>query len=105
MKKNHLFCNLLENIIFLHSFLCFFTVSCSRSPHYVHLDETNVHAHCTLIPLAQEKNRISWRSIFGQNRHEMGQLFSQLHDEFSKEVGMKWGLERGDSIRETGARH
>ena len=72
---------------------------------YVHLDETNVHAHCTLIPLAQEKNRISWRSIFGQNRHEMGQLFSQLHDEFSKEVGMKWGLERGDRIRETGARH
>ena len=72
---------------------------------YVHLDETNVHAHCTLIPLDQEKNRISWRSIFGQNRHEMGQLFSQLHDEFSKEVGMKWGLERGDSIRETGARH
>ena len=48
---------------------------------YVHLDETNVHAHCTLIP------------------------FDQEHDEFSKEVGMKWGLERGDSIRETGARH
>lgn len=72
---------------------------------YVHLDETNVHAHCTLIPLDREKNRISWRSIFGQNKHEMGQLFSQLHDEFSKEVGMKWGLERGDRIRETGARH
>ena len=72
---------------------------------YVHLDETNVHAHCTLIPLNQEKNRISWRSVFGQNRYEMGQLFSQLHDEFSKDVGMKWGLERGDSIRETGARH
>ena len=72
---------------------------------YVHLDETNVHAHCTLIPFDQERNRISWRSIFGQNRHEMGQLFSKLHDEFSKEVGMKWGLERGDSIRETGARH
>ena len=72
---------------------------------YVHLDETNVHAHCTLIPLDREKNRISWRSIFGQNKYEMGQLFSQLHDEFSKDVGMKWGLERGDSIRETGARH
>lgn len=72
---------------------------------YVHLDETNVHAHCTLIPLDQKKNRISWRSVFGQNRYEMGQLFSQLHDEFSKEVSMKWGLERGDSIRETGARH
>ena len=72
---------------------------------YVHLDETNVHAHCTLIPLDQQKNRISWRSVFGQNRYEMGQLFSQLHDEFSKKVGMRWGLERGDSIRETGARH
>ena len=72
---------------------------------YVHLDETNVHAHCTLIPMDREKNRISWRSVFGKNRYEMGQLFSNLHDAFSKEVGMKWGLERGDSIRETGARH
>ena len=72
---------------------------------YVHLDETNVHAHCTLIPMDKEKNRISWRSVFGQNRYEMGQQFSNLHDAFSKEVGMKWGLERGDSIRETGARH
>ena len=72
---------------------------------YVHLDETNVHAHCTLIPVDKEKNRISWRSIFGQNSFEMGRIFSQLHDEFSKEVGKKWGLERGNSIRETGARH
>ena len=72
---------------------------------YVHLDETNVHAHCTLIPMDQEKNRISWRSVFGKNRYKMGQLFSNLHDAFSKEVGMKWGLERGDSIRETGAKH
>ena len=72
---------------------------------YVHLDETNVHAHCTLIPVDKDKSRISWRPVFGQNRFEMGEKFSQLHDEFSKEVGMKWGLERGDSIRETGARH
>ena len=72
---------------------------------YVHLDETNVHAHCTLIPMGQEKNRISWRSVFGQNKYEMGKVFSMLHDDFSKEVGMKWGLERGSNKAETGARH
>ena len=72
---------------------------------YVHLDETNVHAHCTLIPMDQEKNRISWRSVFGQNKYEMGKVFSMLHDDFSKEVGLKWGLERGSNKAETGARH
>ena len=72
---------------------------------YVHLDETNVHAHCTLIPMDYEKNRISWRSVFGQNKYEMGKVFSMLHDDFSKEVGMKWGLERGSNKAETGARH
>ena len=72
---------------------------------YIHLDETNVHAHCTLIPMDQEKNRISWRSVFGQNKYEMGKVFSMLHDDFSKEVGMKWGLERGSNKAETGARH
>ena len=72
---------------------------------YVHLDETNVHAHCTLIPMDQEKNRISWRSVFGQNKYEMGKVFSMLHDDFSEEVGKKWGMERGSNKAETGARH
>ena len=71
---------------------------------YVHLDEKNVHAHCTLIPVDAEKNRISWRSVFGQNSFEMGRVFSQLHDDFS-EVGKKWGLERGSNMAETKARH
>ena len=72
---------------------------------YVHLDETNVHAHRTLIPMDKEKNCISWRSVFGQNKYEMGKIFSMLHDDFSKEVGKKWGMERGSNKAETGARH
>ena len=72
---------------------------------YVHLDETNVHAHCTLIPMDKERNRISWRSAFGQNKYEMGKIFSTLHDDFSKEVGKRWGMERGSNKAETGARH
>lgn len=72
---------------------------------YVHLDETNVHAHCTLIPVNMEQNRISWRTVFGINPHEEKQTFYRLHDEYANVVGTKWGLERGDSIKETGARH
>lgn len=70
---------------------------------YAHLDETNVHAHCTLIPVDKQQNRISWRTVFGKNKYEG--RFSELHDRFAEEVGHKWGFERGDSVKETGARH
>lgn len=70
---------------------------------YVHLDELNVHAHCTLIPMNKEKNKISWRTVFGKNKYEG--KFDYYHDRFAEEVGKKWGLERGDSVKETGARH
>lgn len=70
---------------------------------YVHLDEMNVHAHCTLIPVDKEKNKISWRTVFGKNKYEG--KFGYYHDRFAEVVGKKWGLERGDSVKETGARH
>ena len=69
----------------------------------VHLDETNPHVHCTLLPI-NEKNRFSWISYFGNHKEECRKIFRELHDEFAK-VNAKYGLERGDDIRVTGAKH
>ncbi len=61
---------------------------------YVHLDETNVHAHCTLIPLDLEKNSISWRSIFGQNKHDKRELVNDVNQLEGRKVGIVLKQER-----------
>ena len=70
----------------------------------VHLDETNPHVHCTILPINPEKNRVSWGYRFGYHKEEGRKIFKDLHDEFAK-VNAKYGLERGDDIRVTGAKH
>lgn len=70
----------------------------------VHLDETNPHVHCTVLPVNPEKNRLSWGFFFGYHKEEGRKIFKELHDEFAK-VNAKYGLERGDDIRVTGAKH
>lgn len=72
---------------------------------YVHLDETNVHAHCTVIPVAEVKGkpRISFNKAFWGLR-DKGTKLTALHDSLAK-VNERWGLERGDKIAETGAKH
>ena len=73
----------------------------------VHLDETNPHVHCTVLPLT-EKNRFSFKKIFtkGVNTREaLVEYMESLHTEYAEEVGLKYGMERGDSIKETGAVH
>ena len=72
---------------------------------YVHLDETNPHCHCTVIPVDEEKKKISWTSVFGKNPTEEGITFSRLHNELFTEVNSHWGLDRGSNKAETGARH
>lgn len=72
---------------------------------YVHLDEKNPHCHCTVVPVDQSKNRISWKSVFGDGREAESANMTRLHNELVKEVGEKWGLERGDSKEETKAKH
>lgn len=72
---------------------------------YVHLDEKNPHAHCTLVPVDKERNRIFWVSVFGKNRFEEGANMPQQHNAFEAEVGRKWGLERGSNMEETKAKH
>lgn len=73
---------------------------------YVHLDETSPHAHCTVLPIDEEKNIISWKKRFGGKTLEEGrESFRKRHDRFYEEVGKKWGLDRGSDKRETGAKH
>ncbi len=69
----------------------------------VHLDEKNPHIHCTLVPV-NEKNKISYHSVFGQSKEQARKIFLDLHDEVGK-INEKWGLERGTDINTTGARH
>lgn len=72
---------------------------------YVHLDETNPHVHCSVIPFDEEKQCISWKKVFGTNRSEGAAFLSQLHDEIVEEVNSKYGMERGSSKSETMAKH
>lgn len=71
---------------------------------YVHLDEKSPHIHCTLIPV-NDKNRISWRDVFGARLNDGRAKFTALHDLFFEEMNSKWGLERGSNVAETGAKH
>lgn len=69
----------------------------------VHLDEKNPHIHCTLVPV-NEKNKLSFGDLFGHNALECKHVFKDLHDEAAK-VNEKYGLERGENINVTGAKH
>ena len=81
----------------------------------VHLDETNPHIHVAMVPLTRE-GKLSYTELFGGSREQAAaqdisfqqaksNYAKQLHTDFFDEVGKKWGLDRGDSIEETGAVH
>ena len=38
-------------------------------------------------------------------REALSEYMDNLHTEYAEEVGLKYGMERGDSIKETGAVH
>ncbi len=70
----------------------------------VHLDETNPHIHCTLVPITKY-GKLSWVDFFNaKTKYNFSKHLNQLHDELAK-VNEKWGLKRGDSVARTGARH
>ena len=70
----------------------------------VHLDETNPHAHCTLMPI-NEKGEFKFKEIFcGGTKNGIRKTFMQLHDELAVITG-KYDLKRGSHIADTGARH
>jgi predicted nucleic acid-binding Zn-ribbon protein len=71
---------------------------------YVHLDETNPHIHCCILPIT-EQNRLSFKQVFsGATKWEYRDKMLALHDGLAV-YNRKWGLERGSNIQETGARH
>ena len=71
----------------------------------VHLDELNPHCHCTVIPVAtiKGKQNISFNTVFYTPK-TMKERLSALHDELAV-VNKPFGLERGDKVSETGAKH
>lgn len=72
----------------------------------VHLDESNPHIHCTLLPIT-ENNKFSFRKVMvGENnsKFDFRQRTLELHNEISK-INQKYGLERGDPKTETGVKH
>lgn len=71
---------------------------------YVHLDETNPHIHCSVIPV--KDNKVNWKRVFGSGSlREQRRFFAQLHTDYAEKVGKKYGLDRGCSKEETKARH
>ena len=69
----------------------------------VHLDETNAHCHCTLLPI--QEGKFAYKQIFaGKDKYEYSARMKQLHSDYA-EVNKRWGMERGTSISESGARH
>ena len=70
----------------------------------VHLDETNPHIHCTILPIT-ERNKFSWKKVLsGADKFEYRDRMLKLHDELA-EVNKKYQLERGDDISRTKAKH
>ncbi len=70
----------------------------------VHLDELNPHVHCTLLPI--KDGRFAYKEIFaGKDKFEYSERMKQLHTDFFAQVNTKWGMSRGSSVSETGARH
>ena len=70
----------------------------------VHLDEMNPHAHCVFVPMTPDGRLCSKEVIGGKNKNEARQRMRELHTRFA-EVSRKYGLDRGDNIRESGVRH
>ena len=88
----------------VYSFVCGRYGEQNVAAFIVHLDELNPHVHCTLLPIRDGK--FAYKEIFaGKDKFEFSQRMKQLHTDFFAEVNTKWGMERGRSVAETGARH
>ena len=70
----------------------------------IHLDELNPHAHAVIVPITKD-GRLSAKDMFGGN--DMNQARTRMRELHSRlaEVNEKYGLERGDDITITGAKH
>ena len=88
----------------VYSFVCGKYGEQNIAAFVVHLDELNPHVHCTLLPIKDD--RFAYKEIFaGKDKYEFSARMKQLHTDFFAEVNTKWGMSRGTSVSETGARH
>ena len=70
----------------------------------IHCDEKNPHIHATIVPILED-GRLCAKDMFGGGSRDAARdKMREWHDWYA-EVNEKWGLERGDDIHETGARH
>ena len=70
----------------------------------VHCDELNPHAHCVVVPITPD-GRLSAKDLFGgKTIADAKNKLKALHTRLA-EVNKCWGLDRGDDIKETGAKH
>lgn len=69
-----------------------------------HCDEKSCHIHATITPILED-GRLSAKDMFGGGSLVAARdKMREWHDWYAA-VNEKWGLERGDDIHETGARH
>lgn len=75
----------------------------------VHLDETSPHIHALIVPVGERgKDKhpcVMWSAKFGKNIYEYGQILREMHTSLYENVGSKYGLERGDSVRGRDVKH
>ena len=75
----------------------------------VHLDETSPHIHALIVPVGERgKDKhpcVMWSAKFGKNIYEYGKILRDMHTSLYEEVGKKYGLERGDSVRGRDVKH
>ena len=75
----------------------------------VHLDESSPHIHALIVPVgirpSSGRQTVMWSAQFGKDKYSYGQILKEMHTSLFKEVGIKYGLERGDSIEGRDVRH
>ena len=75
----------------------------------VHLDESSPHIHALIVPVGERgKDKhpcVMWSAKFGKNIYEYGKILRDMHTSLYEEVGKKYGLERGDSVRGRDVKH
>ncbi len=75
----------------------------------VHLDEKSPHCHALVVPVGrkgkEKKERVMWAAKFGKNGSEYKSALHAMHTSLYETVGKKYGLERGDSVKDRNIRH
>jgi hypothetical protein len=70
----------------------------------IHCDEKNCHIHATIVPILEDGRLCAKDMYGGSSRDAARDKMREWHDWYAA-INEKWGLERGDDIHETGARH